>query len=354
MKIDIRKWQSTMIAGIVFLVLSGCSSDDSTPEFQASTTLSLKSVSVNKFADNNQAATRSIPFQSKILREGMLSLTRIEEGKDPIWNVKHEYQDNKWRPESTAAFQEIELSDIPAHIVLFYPHHAMGGVIGDVPQDFVRTDGTPALKMYTKLYKRPEDAPCAGYVAADIYNPSPVQTLHQIYSMLSFRFVKQTSHKGEGNINQIGIDQQPTMDRGTNAVDNTNITKYIIMEDRYEIRSPLGWNYLKGLSFKSEGGDNNIANILLIPRNLSEIPGNNRQFNLKFWVDGIEDGIEYLAAIPFSSFQNELLPGVQYRFKVLIGETQVEVVPDDSVPMINDWDADVEFEGGEVDTEHVS
>lgn len=351
MKINIRKWQSIMIAGIVFLVLSGCSSDDSTPELQASTTFSLKSVSVNKFADNNQAATRSIPIQSKILREGMLSLSRIEEGKKTIWNVKHEYQDNKWLPESTAAFQEIELSEKPAHIVLFYPHHAMNGVIGDVPFDFTRVGDIPALKMYTKLYKRPEDAPCAGYVAADIYNPSPVQTLHQIYSMLSFRFVKQTSHEGEGNINQIGIDQQPTMNRGDNSGgDNGTVTKYIIMEDRYEIRSPLGWNTLEGLSFKSEGGDNNIANILLIPRNLSEIPVNNRQFNLKFWVDGIEDGIEYDAAIPFSSFQNELLPGVQYRFKVLIGETEVKVIPDDSVPVINDWNVGGEINPGEVES----
>lgn len=342
MKIDIRKWQSIMIAGIVFLVLSGCSSDDSTTELQSSTTLSLKSVSVNKFADNNQAATRSIPFQSKILRDGMLSLTRITEGKETIWNVKHVYNDNKWRPESTAAFQEIELSATPSHIVLFYPHHAMDDVIRDVPFDFVRNDGKPALKVYTRLYKRQEDAPCAGYVAADIYNPSPVQTLHQIYSMLSFRFVKQASHVGSGNITQIEIDQQPTMNRGNDAGDNGIITKYYIMEDKYIIRSGLDWNILGSLKFNT--GDNNIANILLVPRNLSEISGDNRQFNLKIWADGIK----YYAAIPFSSFQNELRPGIQYRFKVLIGETEVEVLPDDSAPVINDWDV-----GGEIAPEEV-
>lgn len=342
MKIDIRKWQSIMIAGIVFLVLSGCSSDDSTPEFQASTTLSLKSVSVNKFADNNQAATRKIEFQSRIVRSGLLSLTCVTEGvrdEENAFNVKHSYNGERWVPDTAAKVKEIKLTEKISTIALIYPHWDQG-----VPHDYLKNNGNPVLKVYTRLYNKPDDALCVGLTEANINNPSPLQTLHHIYSMLSFRFVKQDSHAGSGSITQIVIDKQPQQDPGETTVDRTNVTLYYLFEDRYLIRSGLGKNTLDTLKFDT--GDNNIANILLVPRNLSEISGDDRQFNLTITADAIK----YNAAIPFSSFQNELLPGVQYRFKVLIGETEVKVVPDDSVPVINDWGAGNEIDAGELES----
>lgn len=373
MNTNMRIGISAMIAGIMVIVLSGCSSDDAIQDLRTSSTFSLESVYVNTFTDYNKSVTRNftIPYNAELLRSGKLSVSAIGITSDAAdtnereCNVCYDYDPilGRWVIDKQHATNQnkvnIKLTTQEKEIIAFYPHQLM--LPGDRKDyvDYVRASNgaqitlrkKPRIKMYARLYNNDYNAATrVGRFRADMDNPVRVQTLEHIYSLLSLRFVRQESHKGEdGSVTQITLKDQPKLKSDVDKNleddfwDNKQTAVYHLAEDRIELRPNYNSdNTFSGLPFKCGEGvtADNQAHILMVPQ-----PMSGRPLNMEITVDGTV----YRASIPASYFQNQLLQGVQYRFKVLVGEKYITVVADDFAPVINDWDdSPDEIQAGEV------
>lgn len=300
-------------AGITLGFLAGCSADEKPDAGGETARLAISRISIGRYsADVATRADAGGSSSMTILKEGTVGISRAS-GGTVADNQPFAYgASSSW---TAAAAKGILLSAATSQMAAYYPYAANGVYSG--------SGSNATLSMAACRYQAEKDL-CAGTftATADEYDPTPV--LSHLYARISFRFVKQYTYTGAGEVKTFtlkSVTTGATYKLFERALGNTSTTDY----------------QLSGITDVKANTEQSTIDLLIVP--MSGIPAAGIAF--RFHVDGTESKDQYRGTLPqdlFAKTGGNLQAGSHYKLQVLLGEGGFTIQGDKSpAPGVSDW-----------------